>query len=157
MARCTVRDFGGFQLGGDANIDSRIEAALKTLGDNASKVQLDSKHFEPAAKQPVPNRVLQQMVEEYQQQGKVSDYQQYFSCPITQEVMKDPVVAKDGFTYERSAVTQWVAKHGTSPMTRQALTMDFIPNVRLKSKIKDYSELLEKAVKQTYDEGHRVR
>jgi len=26
-------------------------------------------------------------------------------CPITNEVMEDPVKAMDGFTYERSAIT----------------------------------------------------
>ena len=29
----------------------------------------------------------------------------HFMCPITNEVMEDPVKAMDGFTYERSAMT----------------------------------------------------
>ena len=28
-------------------------------------------------------------------------------CPITQEVLQDPVVAEDGHTYERSALMRW--------------------------------------------------
>jgi len=28
-------------------------------------------------------------------------------CPITQEVLQDPVVAEDGHTYERSALMKW--------------------------------------------------
>mmetsp|Transcript_8565 Transcript_8565/g.24584 ORF Transcript_8565/g.24584 Transcript_8565/m.24584 type:complete len:1037 (-) Transcript_8565:470-3580(-) len=31
-----------------------------------------------------------------------------FLCPITRELMKDPVVAADGFTYEREAIQQWI-------------------------------------------------
>ncbi|KAH8093380.1 ubiquitin-protein transferase [Aureococcus anophagefferens] len=29
-------------------------------------------------------------------------------CPITQEVMVEPVIASDGFTYERSAIERWL-------------------------------------------------
>ncbi|KAK9819484.1 hypothetical protein WJX81_005966 [Elliptochloris bilobata] len=45
-----------------------------------------------------------------------------YICPITQEVMTDPTVAADGFTYERSAIMQWLQLgHVTSPMTNQPL------------------------------------
>ena len=29
-------------------------------------------------------------------------------CPITHEVMEDPVVCADGHSYERAAITQWL-------------------------------------------------
>ncbi len=34
---------------------------------------------------------------------------------------RDPVVAKDGHTYERSAITTWLETHKTSPMVRAYL------------------------------------
>ncbi|KAG2439489.1 hypothetical protein HXX76_004843 [Chlamydomonas incerta] len=41
-----------------------------------------------------------------------------FVCPITQEVMREPAVASDGFTYERAAIAKWLAAGKlTSPMT----------------------------------------
>ena len=40
-----------------------------------------------------------------------------FRCPITQETMKDPVIAKDGQTYERKAIEEWFEKSDSSPMT----------------------------------------
>ncbi len=40
-----------------------------------------------------------------------------FRCPITQETMKDPVIAKDGQTYERKAIEEWFKKSDSSPMT----------------------------------------
>lgn len=59
-----------------------------------------------------------------------------FLCPITQEVMQDPVVAADGTTYERSAITAWVLAHGTSPLTRAPLSVDrLLPNRSLRSMI----------------------
>lgn len=40
-----------------------------------------------------------------------------FLCPITQEVLKDPVLAVDGHVYERAAIEQWFRWNSTSPMT----------------------------------------
>jgi len=38
-----------------------------------------------------------------------------FLCPITHEVMVDPVVAADGETYERKAIAEWLRRNQTSP------------------------------------------
>ena len=38
-------------------------------------------------------------------------------CPITQELMRDPVITTDGHAYERTAITTWLQKHNTSPAT----------------------------------------
>jgi len=41
-----------------------------------------------------------------------------FLCPITREVMTDPVVAEDGHSYERFAIRQWFSEgKSTSPKT----------------------------------------
>jgi len=34
-----------------------------------------------------------------------------FMCPITKAVMRDPVVAQDGFSYERAAIGKWFEQH----------------------------------------------
>jgi len=52
-----------------------------------------------------------------------------FVCPITKEIMRDPVVDSDGVSYERAAVEAWVREHGTSPVTRRPLSLsDLRPN-----------------------------
>ena len=51
------------------------------------------------------------------------------TCPITQEVMRDPVATVDGQTYERSAIEHWLRDHNTSPLTGEVLAMKMlIPN-----------------------------
>ena len=41
-----------------------------------------------------------------------------FECPITTELMVDPVIATDGETYERAAIEEWFALgKTTSPMS----------------------------------------
>jgi len=62
-------------------------------------------------------------------------------CPITQEIMVDPVVAMDGHSYERTAIMQWLAKHKTSPKTNEELGTDtVVPNHNLRARIMDFIE-----------------
>ncbi|XP_077993545.1 WD repeat, SAM and U-box domain-containing protein 1-like isoform X2 [Glandiceps talaboti] len=57
-----------------------------------------------------------------------------FLCPITREVMRDPVIASDGYTYERSSIEAWIINgKNTSPMTNNPLTGTSVtPNRMLK-------------------------
>ena len=48
-----------------------------------------------------------------------SQADEMFICPITAEIMVDPVVDPDGNSYERQAIETWLARHGTSPITRR--------------------------------------
>ncbi len=63
-----------------------------------------------------------------------------FLCPINQTLMVDPVVAQDGNSYERSAILEWYVNHNTSPITREVVRKDLIPNIRLRSLIQEYAE-----------------
>jgi hypothetical protein len=63
-----------------------------------------------------------------------------YLCPITREVMEDPVIAEDGVTYEREAIATWVAAKETSPVTRQRMPNRFIPNRALKAVIARWQE-----------------
>ena len=40
-----------------------------------------------------------------------------YLCSITGQVMIDPVIAADGYTYERESIDQWLKIHDTSPRT----------------------------------------
>ncbi|KAL6126433.1 hypothetical protein ACLB2K_074482 [Fragaria x ananassa] len=60
-----------------------------------------------------------------------------FRCPISLELMKDPVIVSTGQTYERSCIQKWLdAGHKTCPKTQQTLLHTAItPNYVLKSLI----------------------
>lgn len=50
--------------------------------------------------------------------------------------MTDPVIAADGFTYEKAALTQWFAKSTLSPITGLHLAnINIIPNHALRHTI----------------------
>ena len=64
-----------------------------------------------------------------------------FICPITRELMVQPVVASDGFTYERSAIRQVLrSEQPESPLTREALRRDFLPNFTLLKLIREHRQ-----------------
>ncbi|XP_010508093.1 PREDICTED: U-box domain-containing protein 37 [Camelina sativa] len=65
---------------------------------------------------------------------------QYFICPISLEVMEDPQLAADGFTYETEAIRTWLESgHETSPMTnKKLLHTNLVPNLALRSAIQEW-------------------
>ncbi|KAJ7943737.1 Kinase family protein [Quillaja saponaria] len=69
-----------------------------------------------------------------------SDVPGVFLCPIFQDVMKNPHVAEDGFSYELEAIEEWLQSgHDTSPMTNLRLKHRFLtPNHTLRSLIHDW-------------------
>ncbi|KAL6898097.1 hypothetical protein ACP4OV_006693 [Aristida adscensionis] len=72
----------------------------------------------------------------------------YFICPISQDVMNDPHIAADGFTYEAEAIRSWLhSGHETSPMTNLRLEHDgLIPNHALRSAIHEWLQQQNMAV-----------
>lgn len=63
-----------------------------------------------------------------------------FICPITMEIMKDPVIAEDGYTYERNVITR--IDNSLSPMTRQPINIrNLIPNRAIKESIERFIEV----------------
>jgi hypothetical protein len=57
-------------------------------------------------------------------------------CPITKELMRDPVVASDCYTYERGAIEAWMAKSMVSPKTGAPLpNKELVPNLTLRASI----------------------
>jgi hypothetical protein len=60
-----------------------------------------------------------------------------FMCPITYSLMRDPVVASDGNTYEKGAIEKWLKTNHTSPRTGEPMDTLLIPNLNMKRLIQD--------------------
>ena len=65
-----------------------------------------------------------------------------FICPITQDILSDPVIATDGFTYERTAIEKWQRSKNKSPMTNKRFPSynsmtKLRPNLLLKAIMQD--------------------
>ena len=64
-----------------------------------------------------------------------------YICPISHELMEDPVLASDGHAYERREVERWFEKKLTSPKTGEALdTSALFTNHPLRRLIVDWRE-----------------
>ena len=56
-----------------------------------------------------------------------------YKCPITAEIMTDPVCTADGFTYERTAIAEWLRTNDTSPSTGVRLACkSLVPNITVR-------------------------
>lgn len=63
-----------------------------------------------------------------------------YICPITQDVMKDPVMDREGHNFEREGIEQWLLRHDDCPMGREKLSKDTLfPNRALKEEIMEWN------------------
>ncbi|KAG5568014.1 hypothetical protein H5410_064970, partial [Solanum commersonii] len=65
----------------------------------------------------------------------------YFLCPISMQLMRDPVTTSTGITYDRENIEKWLfkCKNTTCPITKQELlTMDLTPNHTLRRVIQSW-------------------
>ncbi|KAJ8764143.1 hypothetical protein K2173_005053 [Erythroxylum novogranatense] len=65
-----------------------------------------------------------------------------FRCPISLDLMTDPVIVASGHTYDRNSIAQWInSGHHTCPKSGQKLIhMALIPNYALKSLVNQWRE-----------------
>ena len=80
-------------------------------------------------------------------------------CPISMEIMRDPVICADGHTYERAEIEAWFRNNRTSPKTGAALPhCSLIPNHAVKAMISDFHDEArrrEAALDDDEDEGEK--
>lgn len=98
------------------DFSEKVLPTLERLKDMAAKAREDS--FAIVSYQPPPN---------------------HFICPILKEIMEEPCVAGDGYTYDRRAIELWLDGNDTSPMTNLPLhTKILLPNYTLLSAIMEW-------------------
>ena len=77
-----------------------------------------------------------------------------FVCPITLDVMIEPAMAADGYSYERSEITAWLEKHSTSPLTGLPLANRVVkPNHELRRAIEAWAAVEESDARPAVADG----
>jgi serine/threonine protein kinase len=63
-----------------------------------------------------------------------------FICPITQDIMKEPVMLLDGHSYEKKAIVDWLRRSDRSPLTNEVLKdrETMLDNYALKAAIENF-------------------
>lgn len=75
-------------------------------------------------------------------QSALTNIPDEFRCPISLDLMRDPVIVASGHTYDRSSIAQWInSGHHTCPKSGQRLIhMALIPNYALKSLVHQWCQ-----------------
>jgi hypothetical protein len=67
------------------------------------------------------------------------DIPEYFLCPITGCIMRQPAMTPEGVTYDYDAIEEWLRTKQTDPSTNLPLTSDQLcPNRTVRSMIEDF-------------------
>jgi hypothetical protein len=100
-----------------------------------------------AAEEDVAEEVEQENVQKQQEDAEATctsgSFPNEFLCPITLELMRDPVVAKDGHTYERKAIEDWFEqssrtdRNAISPKTGDVIGRQLTPIHAMRAMIGD--------------------
>ena len=81
-------------------------------------------------------------MQKLKEKGVAIEVPNEFKCPITCDVMRQPVVASDGHSYEEEALKLFFKKgNGKSPLTRQKLDKSImLPNIKFEKRIREYAD-----------------
>ncbi|GAB5356443.1 hypothetical protein AAMO2058_000290200 [Amorphochlora amoebiformis] len=73
-----------------------------------------------------------------------------FICPLSQLIIVDPVIAMDGYTYDRRAIAGYLRSNRNSPLTGEPIGRHLIPNHNLAAQIRRYYPDYKRARKLSY-------
>ena len=124
-----IREYGDPVLMADENITGDV---LVTM----TRAELDK--YGLGGIHPLIERVMCAEIGTTRQPMHPPDYPPEFCCPITHDLLVDPVLASDGHTYERSALAQHMRRSRISPMTRVPLNMEVAPNIAMRNIVEQY-------------------
>lgn len=117
-------------------IDARIESGSVSRPDGHEEKQERKIEFEK--KRDDLRTAFAISDPEHQQKREVPDY---LVDGITFEIMHDPVVTKNGRSYERATLIEHLKRSPTDPLTRETLTIgELRPNIALKEACTEFME-----------------
>jgi hypothetical protein len=103
-------------------LQSIIEEAVEMSGDS---MRAGLKRFERSIRNNF-SQLLDKSAIPSMEYRPLSDS---YYCPITFGLIHDPVIDPEGNTYERAAIANWIGANGTSPITRNPVSIEVLyPN-----------------------------
>ncbi|CDW86368.1 ubox domain containing protein [Stylonychia lemnae] len=67
-----------------------------------------------------------------------------FFCPISNQLIEEPVISKYGHIYEKKSIMEWIKRKSACPITYKSLkNEDLIPIYSLKQDIQEYKQRLQ--------------
>lgn len=70
---------------------------------------------------------------------KIMDIPNEYFCPISKEIMLEPVVIRDGYTYEKKSIKEWFKYSNKSPITSKMVRNKiYLNNTSLRNMIREW-------------------
>lgn len=86
---------------------------------------------------------LKQQLDEFLQDEEEDDQNipEFLKCPITLDLMLEPILLSSGHTYEKDELTKHFTKNGyIDPLTKETVQPELIDNINLRQAIEDFIE-----------------
>lgn len=104
-------------------------------GTNSEEILKHYRHFNTVEEK----KIVEDSTEEVLR--KIRNENTEYICPISFDLLLDPVICTDGHSYERKNIETWFKNHDTSPKTNNKLeSKTLIPNHALRSSIESLVE-----------------
>jgi len=121
-----------------AAVRAQSEEAGAQTEENEAQTSLS---FNPTAIITFLTRMTSPQTKNAIHPGFLEEVPAEFVCPITMEIMEDPVIATDGHAYEKEAIESWFEKSDRSPKTNEPLASTLLVRSHtLRAIINDYME-----------------
>ena len=110
-----------------AQYDAYVSQCFRQMNECEKQIKLltvENNSYKEGFSDISSSTLSQETLTKLQQHYETLSFPQYSSiiCPITQEIMVEPVIAFDGQTYEKSAIEQWFKDNNKSPSTGTTLS-----------------------------------
>ncbi|KAL9649331.1 hypothetical protein ABK040_014633 [Willaertia magna] len=112
--------------------------------NNSSSSTSSSPLNTPSSSSSFNKDEIEKQIEEWK-----NKYLNKYNCPISQQLMIDPVTIETGQTYDRNSIEEWLKSKNTCPITRATLkTKSLARNVILKDTIDEkVNKFIKKVIK----------
>ena len=101
----------------------------------------DKEEAKEQTKQPVPPPLTQP-------QNVPTDIEERLLCPISLEIMQDPVVTPYGHTYDRKNIEEYIDRYGIDPITRLPLKKESLaPNYTVREMLEHFDQTRREKIK----------
>lgn len=137
--------------------DENIKALLDSVSEQMQKAHFHTTEVQKVASHSLEGTMLNKWDSGYDHGSQSDDSRHYeqrhieplyeaFVCPLTKQIMRDPVTLENGQTYERSSIERWFkecqdnGRKPVCPMTGQELrSTELNPSIALRNTIEEWT------------------
>lgn len=121
--------------------EAKAKEAAEKLRLQEERERAEREAAEKAVQEAVKQAAAAKREDYLKLAAKSSDAPPDYYCPITHDVMREPVFDALGYTYERAAIETWFKDHRTDPLTGETLgSVGLITNWALRNLTRSFLE-----------------